>query len=128
MVQLRILTGRHAGSTFLSKEFPILIGRSSIANVRLEESGVWDQHAEISLDPLAGLLLRSCADALVRVNGNSVVEARLRNGDIIELGGATVQFWLAETAQKSLRLREWFTWAALSVISVAQIWLIYRLL
>ena len=52
----------------------------------------------------------------------------LRNGDIIELGGSKLQFWLAEARQRGLAIREWLTWIALALISLSQIALIYFVL
>ena len=62
------------------------------------------------------------------VNGHAVAHGALHNGDLIELGALRLQFWLDETAQRGLLLRETLTWAAIAVISVAQIALIVWLL
>jgi len=52
----------------------------------------------------------------------------LRSGDVIEAGSLKLQFWLSETRQAGLRLREGLTWAAIAAISLGQIALIYWLL
>jgi hypothetical protein len=52
----------------------------------------------------------------------------LRNGDTIDIGSLRLQFWLSETRQADLRLREGFTWAAIAAISLGQVGLIYWLL
>jgi len=39
-----------------------------------------------------------------------------------------IRFWLSETRQKGLRLREFLTWAALTALCAGQVALIYALL
>jgi hypothetical protein len=39
-----------------------------------------------------------------------------------------MQFWLSETRQAGLRLREGLTWAGIAAVSLGQIGLIYWLL
>jgi hypothetical protein len=52
----------------------------------------------------------------------------LRNGDTIELGALKLQFWLAETRQFGLRLRETLVWLGIIAVFFAQFGLIYCLL
>jgi hypothetical protein len=52
----------------------------------------------------------------------------LRNGDIITLGSAKLQFWLAAARQHSLHLREAFVCVLLAAVTGAQIALIYWLI
>jgi len=52
----------------------------------------------------------------------------LRNGDLIQIGSSKLQFWLSETRQFSLGLREWLLWSGIAIISMGQIALIYLLL
>jgi hypothetical protein len=51
----------------------------------------------------------------------------LRNGDLLEMGALKVRFWLSESKQSSMRFREWATWAALALLTLGQIALIYWL-
>ena len=127
MVQLRFLTGKHPGSVQVVGRFPCRVGRSSASNVRVEEPGVWDQHFEIDLDSSRGFTLQAKTDAFVDVNGQRTEQANLRNGDLIEIGAVKIQFWLNPTRQRSCRLRELLTWAALAILSVSQVALVYWL-
>ena len=52
----------------------------------------------------------------------------LRNGDRIEIGATTLQFWLAESRQAGFRWREWLTWSGIALISLGQVFLVYWLL
>lgn len=127
MIQLRILTGKLAGTEYSARRFPVSIGRASSAGLRLEADGVWDQHAELAFDSAVGIVLRAQADALISVNGQPCRESVLRNGDEIALGALKLRFWLGPTRQAGFRFREWLTWAALAAITAGQLFLIYRL-
>jgi pSer/pThr/pTyr-binding forkhead associated (FHA) protein len=128
MVQLKILSGTKAGTTWVARRFPVRIGRSASADLQLEEPGVWDQHLRLDFQPGTGFLLNAQPNALAAVNGQAVQQTLLRNGDTLELGSLKMQFWLSETRQSGLRLRETLTWIAIAAISLGQIALIYWLL
>jgi hypothetical protein len=128
MVQFEVLSGKTAGSSWAARRFPVRIGRASNSDLQLEEPGVWDQHLLVDFFPQVGFALRPRPDALVRVNGEQVSDAILRNGDLIEFGSAKLQFWLAETRQSGLRLRDAFTWSMIIAVCLAQIGLLYWLL
>ena len=128
MVQIKILSGAKAGTTWVARRFPVRIGRSATADLQLHESGVWDEHLRIDLQPSAGFVLNALPNALASVNGQAAQQIALHNGDNIEIGSLRIQFWLSETRQGGLRLREWLTWAAIAAISLGQVGLIYWLL
>ena len=127
MIQLRILTGKLAGTEHSARHFPLRIGRAPSAGLRLEEDGVWDRHAELAFDPAAGLVLSAQSDGLMSVNGQSCREIVLRNGDEIALGALKLRFWLGPTRQAGFRFRERLTWIALAAITAGQLFLIYHL-
>jgi hypothetical protein len=127
MVQLKVLSGKKAGTAWVARRFPVRIGRSPAADLQSEEDGVWDQHLRLEFDPATGLVLTAEPNALASVNGQPVQQAVLRNGDVIHLGSLRLQFWLAETQQAGLRFREGLTWAAIAFISLGQIAIIYLL-
>ena len=128
MVQLQILSGKHAGTTTLARRFPFVVGRNSTADLCLEQDGIWDRHLEFHLQIPDGFLLKANPRALTSVNGQPVQQAFLRNGDLIEVGPLKIQFWLSETRQRGLRTREFLTWFALAALCAGQIVLIYELL
>jgi pSer/pThr/pTyr-binding forkhead associated (FHA) protein len=128
MVQLKVLSGKKAGVAWVARRFPVRIGRSAGADLQVEEDGVWDQHLQLDFDPAAGIVLSAQPNALAAVNGQAVDHTVLRNGDVIDIGSLRLQFWLSETRQADLRLREGFTWAAIAAISLGQVGLIYWLL
>jgi pSer/pThr/pTyr-binding forkhead associated (FHA) protein len=128
MVQLKLLSGKRAGTTWVARRFPVRIGRSAAADLQLEEVGVWDQHLQLDFNPAEGIVLSVQQHALASVNGQPVHQAVLRNGDVIEIGSLRMQFWLSETRQAGLRLREGLTWAGIAAISLGQVGLIYWIL
>ena len=127
MVQFQILSGKQAGARWVARRFPVRLGRAEGSDLRLEEPGVWDRHCELSLDPAEGFILTAQPDALLTVNQQPVRSLCLRNGDSLALGSVRLQFWLAESRQRSLRLREGFVWTLVLLLCLAQVALVYWL-
>ena len=127
MVQLKILSGKKAGVSWMARRFPARIGRSPSADFQLEENGVWDEHLQLDCQPGEGFSLSVAPRALATVNGQSISQTLLRNGDVSEMGSLKMQFWLSATRQPALALREWLTWTAIGLICLGQIGLIYWL-
>ena len=128
MVQLRFLSGGRRGSAQTIRRFPCCIGRAASADLRLDEAGVWDKHLLLEVDTAEGFVMTVLEGALASVNGQPLDRTRLRNGDLIEAGAATIQFWLGETRQRGLKTRETLTWAALALLCLLQVLLVYQLL
>ncbi len=128
MVQIDILSGSKAGNQIIARRFPFLIGRDAQAALVLADRGVWDKHFELSLRTADGVVLTSAPEALTLVNGTRFQEARLRNGDLIEAGSVRLRFNLSPTSQRSLAPRETATWAALTLLCLGQVALIYWLI
>ena len=127
MIQLHLLSGRQAGGEIVVRHFPFVIGRGA-AHLPLDDGGVWEQHLQIDFQRGAGFTFTARDDAGVIVNGATTATGLLRNGDLIELGTARLRFWLARTEQRSLRVREGLTWAALLGLVAAQAALVWWLL
>ena len=128
MIQLKVLSGKKAGTAYVARRFPVRIGRASTASLQLEDDGVWDQHLRLDLNPAEGFCLSAEPDALATINGQPLRQTLLHNGDTFQIGSLKIQFWLSETRQRGLRLREWLTWTAITLISLGQIAVIYLLL
>ncbi len=129
MIQLHISTGKTAGDHHVVRHFPFHIGRSAGSDLRLEESGVWDQHLQLDFDPAQGFVLNTQPSAIAHVNGWPISAAViLRNGDSIEIGSVKICFWLGETTQSRLRFHENLVWFTLSAVTAAQVGLICWLL
>ena len=90
MVQLKVLNGKKAGAVWVSRRFPVRIGRSAGIDLQLEEDGVWDQHFQLDFRAPEGFLLTSHPDARTSINGQPVQRTILRNGDTIEIGAAKI--------------------------------------
>ena len=125
MIRLNILAGRSAGSGYLGKRFPLVLGRGTGADLILDDPGVWDCHATLDLDRLGRFQLRAESGAMVVVNGVALPKAELKNGDVLDLGGARLRFSLSETRLRSHRAREWATWVGVVLLCLGQVLLIY---
>jgi hypothetical protein len=128
VIQLQILSGKLAGRDIVVRQFPFVVGRAPSAGLRLEDVGVWERHLQIGFKRGAGFEFSSQDPALTLVNSSAVSGGILRNGDLIDVGGVQLRFWLARSEQRSLRLRETLIWTSLFVLPAVQLWLIYWLL
>lgn len=125
MIELNILSGKKAGAQSAARHFPFRIGRAEGNDLQLADDGVWDRHLVLEFQKKEGFKLAASANALATVNGEPVLEKILRNGDIITIGSARLQFWLAAAQQRGLRLRENFAWALLIFVTLGQFILIF---
>jgi pSer/pThr/pTyr-binding forkhead associated (FHA) protein len=128
MIQFNVLSGKKAGAQLAARRFPFRIGRAPGNELQLDDEGIWDRHLTVEFDRRKGFTLATAPDALAAVNGDPVQTAILRSGDIITLGSARLQFWIAAVRQRSLRLREAFVWGLLAAVTAGQFVLIYQLL
>jgi len=128
MLELKILSGKKAGCHWVARRFPVHIGRASDSDLQLDDPGIWNQHLLLNLKPGEGIVLSAQSEALVSVNGEPIQQARLRNGDQIQIGSTRLQLWLSPMRQTGLGLREWLTWASIAAVCLAQIAIIYWLL
>ena len=127
MVQFSILSGKKAGNQPVVRRFPFSVGRSAGNDLQLDDDGVWDNHLTLEFPGSEQFVVQTAGGALVAVNQNPIQSSPLRNGDIISLGSVKLQFWLAPTSQRSLKLREFMVWSLLSVVTGVQVALIYWL-
>ena len=128
MVQLNVLAGKQAGTSWVARRFPVRIGRHLGSEFHTEEPGVWDRHVVLEFDHRNGFFLNAEPAAITTVNGKTAERVLLHNGDVIDLGGLRLQFWLAETRQRSLGLREVLTWTGIGLVSLGQVAAIYWLI
>jgi hypothetical protein len=128
MVQLQILSGEKAGTILEARRFPVRIGRSDQMDLRLAESGVWDEHLRLALDRKQGIVAEPMKAALLHLNGEPSGRTVLKNGDLLEIGSARIRFWISPASQRSFQSREWLTWSGLVIITLAQMALILWLL
>lgn len=127
VVQLKLLNGQQAGMDFLTRHFPVTIGRSSANDLRLREAGIWDRHLEIHLEAPHTFALSTHQSSFATINDLPVRQASLRHGDVIGLGPLKLLFTLSPTVQRSLRWREWLVWIGFGLLCLGQIALVYWL-
>lgn len=127
MFQLNILSGKMAGTVCVARRFPFRVGRNADADLVSDEPGVWENHLDFQFLPGQGIQATAHGEALMTLNAERLASARLRNGDVIEIGGLKLRFWLSDVALVSHRLREIFTWIGLALLFVFQLAIIYWL-
>ena len=128
MIDLHVLSGKKAGSRVVVGHFPFHIGRLPQNDLPLEDDGVWDRHLTLEFREKDGFHVATTANAIATINGKQVEKSRLHNGDIITVGSAKLQFWLAPAPQRGLSLRENLVWALLILITLGQFILIFTFL
>ncbi len=128
MFQLKILTGKRAGHIAVARRFPFLVGRATGLDLTLEEPGVWERHGQIDFCPGEGIQLMAEGDALVAVNGSPVKTVILHNGDLMDMGGVKLQFWLAAARQANQRLHACLIWGGLALFLLLQAALVWHFL
>lgn len=128
MLQFKAIAGNRDVTMWEVNTFPVNIGRAAGCEVRLEAPGVWDRHAAVGFDVEEGFILNGQEGAPTRVNGETVQQHRLRNGDIIEIGSVKLQCWLAEVKRRNQAWREKLVWIALALLTALQLVLIGKLL
>ncbi|MGH7941519.1 MAG: hypothetical protein ACREFR_10665, partial [Limisphaerales bacterium] len=78
-------------------------------------------HIVLEFRRMEGFRLAAAPEAIAAINNKPAGEAILRNGDIITLGSAKVQFWIAPATQRGLRPREYCVWALLLLVAVSEL-------
>jgi pSer/pThr/pTyr-binding forkhead associated (FHA) protein len=127
MVQFNILSGKMAGNQTIVRHFPFRVGRSDSNDLKLDDDGVWNEHLTLDFSTGEKYVVQAATGALVSVNHENLKTGTLRNGDLISVGSVKIQFWLAATHQRSLKLRETLVWGLLAAVTLFQLLLIYQL-
>lgn len=116
MVQFEVISGKQAGLFVQARRFPFHIGRSAQSDLRLDDPGVWDDHATLLLDDNHDFIVKTGSHAVISVNSDHGESFVVRNGDSIEIGGARLRFWMAEARQS--RLRSFEVMVGLTIVAV----------
>jgi pSer/pThr/pTyr-binding forkhead associated (FHA) protein len=120
MVQLELTSGK---KTELIKvnTFPCNIGRGGKNAIQITSRGVWDEHASITFDSETGFSILAQGRGTLIVNGEPADQARLKNGDSIELGSARLRFWLAAVKTGDTSNTDLIFWSIISAVFAAMI-------
>jgi pSer/pThr/pTyr-binding forkhead associated (FHA) protein len=128
MLQLKVLSGKMAGTEMVARHFPFSIGRAASNDFVLEESAAFDRHLTIALAPEKQFVLQTSSGAFVALSGEqNVRQAALKNSDQIDIGQTRILVCLSPTRQKKLAKRELLVWVALAFVTALQCWLIFWL-
>ena len=125
MLQLKVLSGKMAGTDIVARHFPFCVGRAKGNNFILDEPGLFDRHFRIELNDSKEFVLQAEPNAFVAVSGEQNLRSKfLKNADVIEVGQTKILFTLSATKQHGLALREISTWVALGILTLSQLVLI----
>jgi pSer/pThr/pTyr-binding forkhead associated (FHA) protein len=94
--------------------------------VALEAPGVWDRHLRFDWDRAQGILVSSPGAAGLWVNDQPVREARLRNGDILTVGGVRLRFQLSPTSVRPRLVSSAVAWLVVFGVMALELWLMGR--
>jgi len=125
MLRLKILSGKQAGMEIMACRFPFEIGRSPENHHSFDEPGVHARHLILSRTKehlLEFSLLQP--NALLSVNGSSIVKGFIKNGDLFEIGTLKFQIFFSSTVQSGYLAREIFIWMSWLAIILFQLYLI----
>ena len=131
MLQLHVTDERGTVTSYLATEFPVLIGRSPQAQLRLDSAGVWEEHARIYLAESSRFpdqkryVVEPLGQSLVSINGEISPARELAIGDEILIGGARLTVSLSPAVHKRLALHEWSVWGLLLLVVVGEAVLIF---
>jgi len=119
MIELRLLNQRGTGRSFRVEAAPVRLGRRPGLDVVVAEPGVWDFHAKIEQNSAGWLIVMPQGQAIISVNDLPALQHRLRQGDVLTLGSARLQFSVGSAPLKPLRFREWSVWTMIVAVVLA---------
>ena len=121
MIQLQVSKGEGRGTVMTAQKLPVVFGRGSKDDWRVETCGVWESHFQIESAQNGEFLLKANPEALTLVQGKRISEVRLCPGDVIEIGGLALVFGFSGPVQSGLRHREIFVWILVLMMLVLQL-------
>jgi pSer/pThr/pTyr-binding forkhead associated (FHA) protein len=126
MIELVGLTDPVRGRRYTIRRLPAFLGRNPDSDVALEAPGVWDRHLRFDWDRAQGILVSSLGAAGLWVNDQPVREARLRNGDILTVGGVRLRFQLSPTSVRPRLVSSAVAWLVVFGVMALELWLMGR--
>ncbi len=92
MAELTVETGPLRGQTLMfSESEPLVVGRADDCTLRLDGPGIADRHLVIKALKSGGFGVKKL-EASFLLNGQATEAARLKEGDLLELGGFRLRF------------------------------------
>jgi pSer/pThr/pTyr-binding forkhead associated (FHA) protein len=120
MVQLELTSGKNT-QLIPVDTFPCNIGRAGKNTVCITSRGVWDEHASITFDSETGFSIVTQGRGTLIVNGEPADQARLKNGDHLELGSARLRFWLAPVSAPDSSNTDLLFWSLIAAVFATMI-------
>jgi diguanylate cyclase (GGDEF)-like protein len=104
--QLIVLAGENLGQTYHIEAHEVVIGRSTEADIRLDDAGISRRHARLRVRE-GNVTLEDLESANgTFVNGSRIREAALRDGDNVHLGSDVIlKFTFSDELEENFRQR-----------------------
>lgn len=127
MVELQGLVGPVAGRHLRIRRLPATLGRSPACDIQVDAPGVWDEHLRFHWDRAHGICVTAVGRAGLLVNDQPASEVRLRNGDVLAVGGIRFRFALSPVQPRRLWVASAFSWFLILGTLILQGWLLQLL-
>jgi pSer/pThr/pTyr-binding forkhead associated (FHA) protein len=124
MLQLTMLRPTNGAVTSIGT-YPFRIGRGPGDQLRIQAPGVWEGHCTLEWRGADGIHLVGSPEAITAVNGQTVKEIKVRNGDLLDIGGARLMLSVRPAPQRTFRLLEILVWLVLAGIGLTQLFLMF---
>jgi hypothetical protein len=122
MIEITILTGPDSGRRLSVGMLPCRFGKSPGLPGTFRGAGVWDEHFDLVPTDSGTPLVRALGDARVCVDSQLVLEVKVRDGLILEVGGIRLQVGIQPARHGSLVWREVLLWGTFGIVLLVQGW------
>ena len=116
MVELELVRSGQDSTTFPVSNYPCVIGRGSRCDIRLNEPGVWGEHAEITLQADNSFRIEKKGDGSLLLNGEPITDSELHTSDVLDLGGIKLRFRLSAVHPDAQSHGDWIFWGTIVLV------------
>ncbi|MGB0579899.1 MAG: FHA domain-containing protein [Limisphaerales bacterium] len=127
MVEFELLRSDPEPTALPVSKFPCVIGRGSRCDIRLNEPGVWVEHAELTIQSDNSFRIEKRGDGALLLNGESITESELNTSDILDLGGIKLRFRLSAVHPDAQSHADWIFWGTIALVVATMIGLMILL-
>lgn len=124
MYHLAALDGKHRGNRFEIAKDSFVLGKNPHADLHLTEAGVWKDHAQIEIFDEKGPKIFRLGEGILIINSEATDIAILRNGDLIQIGGASFRFGISPAQRRRCSFPHRLVWICILFVIFAEIFFI----
>lgn len=123
MYQLTALEGENHGGRFFLGKASFVLGKNPNADLQLKEAGVWNDHVRIEVSEREPRI-RRLGEGILILNSEPTDLAVLRNGDLIQIGGAKFIFEVSPPKRRPFHVQHFLLWGMIVFIAFSEMILI----